>query len=99
MEIVLREGLPHVTADRQRITQVVSNLVSNAVKYSPAGRNITVKVLAEAPDVRIEVIDEGAGISPEDMEHLFEAFQRGSNERTRRMKGAGLGLAICKGIV
>jgi two-component system sensor histidine kinase KdpD len=91
--------LPPVHADRQRIAQVLTNLVGNAAKYSPPGTAITVTAVRDGAGVRVSVADQGPGISPGDLPYMFEAFRRGSDRRTRQAKGAGLGLAICKGIV
>ena len=91
--------LPAVWADRQRIVQVLTNLVSNAAKYSPAHTVISLAVEPADAHVTISVSDQGSGIAPSDQPHLFQAFERGSDERVRRVKGVGLGLAICKGLV
>jgi PAS domain S-box-containing protein len=93
------EGLPQVRADRQRIAQVLGNLVSNAAKYSPAGSTITIAARQTDAFVIFDVTDQGMGISPEDQAHLFTPFQRGTDIRAQRIKGAGLGLTICKGLV
>lgn len=92
--------LPSVLADGLRIGQVLVNLVSNAAKYSPAGTAITFAATDNGNGfVRVSVRDDGPGIAPEDKPYIFEAFRRGSDGRARQTKGAGLGLAICKGIV
>ncbi|MCL5995808.1 MAG: ATP-binding protein [Chloroflexi bacterium] len=97
--------MPRVHADRQRVAQVLTNLVSNAVKYSPAGTlvSLTVRHVENAVTgmhvVQFDVADQGSGIASEDQPFIFEAFRRGSDDRSRRSKGAGLGLAICKGLV
>jgi two-component system sensor histidine kinase KdpD len=92
-------GLPAVRADAQRIAQVLLNLVGNAAKYAPPGTRITVTAAHDGDYVRVSVADEGPGIAPEDRPHVFEAFRRGSDGHARQTKGAGLGLAICKGLV
>ena len=89
-------ALPPVHGDRDRILQVLSNLVDNAVKFTPAGGEI---VLAAAPadgEVSVAVEDTGHGIAPEDQEHLFDRFWQANRASET---GAGLGLAIVKGIV
>ncbi|MCL5999313.1 MAG: PAS domain-containing protein [Chloroflexi bacterium] len=91
--------LPPVYADRQRVAQVLTNLVDNAVKYSPAQSTITISARLTDNNVEIGVQDEGAGIPPEDRQIVFEAFRRGEGESTHRTKGAGLGLAICKHLI
>jgi PAS domain S-box-containing protein len=91
--------LPAVRADSQRICQVLINLVGNAVKYSPPGTAIEIAAAPAADRLQVCVSDQGPGIRPEERARVFEAFRRGDDERVRRSKGAGLGLAICKGIV
>ncbi|HEY3343079.1 MAG TPA: ATP-binding protein, partial [Anaerolineae bacterium] len=90
--------LPPLYADRQRIAQVVINLVGNAAKYSPPLAPITLSAQVENQFVQISVRDEGSGISPEERATVFEPFQRGENA-LRTTKGAGLGLAICKHLI
>mgnify|MGYP001223028804 CR=1 FL=1 len=89
-----------VSCDADRIREAIDNLISNAVKYSPAGGHITVEV---APDdetqVAIRVIDEGPGLSPEDVGRLFGRFQRLSAKPTGGESSTGLGLSIVKKIV
>lgn len=90
--------LPNVIADAQRIGQVLSNLVGNAVKYAPEESTITIAARDHSDRVIIEVMDDGPGIPPEAHDYIFEAFrqvEKGQNTQ----KGTGLGLAICKGLV
>jgi PAS domain S-box-containing protein len=96
LAIHLPPVLPQVTVDEQRIVQVLSNLVQNAAKFSPAGSEITVAVATRDNQVQLDVIDHGSGIPVSEREVVFEAFR----QLERRGKaGAGLGLAICKGLV
>lgn len=88
-----------VWADRNRIVQVLRNLISNAVKYSPGREPIILRVLDGENSVRFEVIDRGSGISPEDATRIFEKFGRGRDASGRRMSGLGLGLYISRRIV
>jgi signal transduction histidine kinase len=90
------EDSPHVLADRERIMQVFSNLVGNAVKFTPAGGSITLGTQRRDNDVVFFVRDSGAGIPPEDLHHVFDRFWQA---RRRGRHGIGLGLAIVKGIV
>jgi two-component system sensor histidine kinase KdpD len=76
---------------------VLSNLLDNAAKYTPAGTRIRIAAVADAPMVRVVVEDEGPGLPPGDPRSLFEKFQRGHEESP--VVGAGLGLAICSAIV
>ncbi len=85
--------------DSRLVEQVLRNLLSNAIKYSPEGGRITVRGRADKDDLIIEVSDQGVGISASDMEHVFERFYRVDNELTQSVRGAGLGLPVCKGIV
>jgi len=85
--------------DEKRIEQVLRNLLSNAVKYSPNGGRITIQGRGDKWQVLIRISDEGIGITPENLEHIFERFYRVENEQTRMIGGVGLGLAVCKGIV
>ncbi len=85
--------------DAIEIDRLVANLVSNAVKYTREGRRVTIRARREDERVRIDVIDEGLGISEDDQEHLFEEFFRSSNPEAVAQPGTGLGLAIVKRIV
>jgi signal transduction histidine kinase len=88
--------LPMASCDRDRILQVLSNLVGNATKASPEGGHITLEVEPRGRDLLFTVSDDGPGISREDMQHLFERYWRSGEAQ---YKGTGLGLAIAKGIV
>ncbi len=85
-----------VHADRDRVLQVFSNLIVNAVRYSPDGGRVCVRARREEQDVLFEVGDDGPGVPPDERPHLFTAFWQGSHPQRG---GAGLGLAICRGIV
>jgi signal transduction histidine kinase len=89
-------GLPPVRVDRDRVLQVLSNLVSNAIKYTPKGGTITVRAKQVDGMVRISVKDTGQGIAAKDVQHLFERFWRAAGALER---GTGLGLSIAKSIV
>lgn len=85
-----------VQADANRLKQVFINVLDNALKFTPAGGEITIVAAADSPDwARISIADTGCGIQPEDLPHITEKFYKGSSQRT----GSGLGLAICKEIV
>lgn len=93
------ERLPEVRADAQRIGQVVSNLLSNGITYTPSGGKVTVAVEEVDGWVEVRVADTGSGIPPEEMPYLFERFHRGDRSRSRAQGGSGLGLAIAKQLV
>ena len=89
-------GLPEVLADRDRITQVLSNLIGNAVKFTPEGGTISVVAAPSGSEVVVTVENTGPSIPEEDLPRIFDRFWQA---RRRRGAGAGLGLAIAKGIV
>jgi PAS domain S-box-containing protein len=91
-------GFPAVSADEQRINQVLFNLVSNAVKYSAAGTAVDIRGKAASDAVTVTVEDCGTGIAPEDLPHVFDRFYRGP-DAAKRTKGAGLGLYLAKAVV
>ncbi|HEU0302878.1 MAG TPA: histidine kinase N-terminal 7TM domain-containing protein [Longimicrobium sp.] len=91
------EGCPDVRADRDRVLQVFSNLVGNALKFTPAGGTVTVGAAPEEGRVRFWVGDTGPGIAAEEVERLWDPFWQG--ESPARRSGAGLGLPIARGIV
>jgi signal transduction histidine kinase len=85
--------------DRERIVQLVNNLVGNAVKFTPSGGTVAVQVLDEAEAAVIEVSDTGPGIPPGELPRIFDRFYRGTNVGEARASGSGLGLAIARSIV
>ena len=91
--------LVHITADKERIEQVLINILSNAIKYTPDGGTVTLSARAQSDSVKFEVRDTGIGIPEEDLPHLFERFYRVEKSRTSETGGTGLGLAIAKEIV
>jgi PAS domain S-box-containing protein len=91
--------LPTVCADRERVEEVLLNLLDNAVKYSPRGRRIRVRGQVTSDEVIVHVTDLGQGIPLREQDRIFERFQRVDNASTRRTQGAGLGLYICRAIV
>jgi two-component system sensor histidine kinase BaeS len=92
-------ALPLVLADRDRMAQVMGNLLSNGLHYVPEGGHVTVRVTDGGREVTVAVADDGSGVSPEDLPHLFERFWRGDPTRRRATGGSGLGLAIARYIV
>jgi PAS domain S-box-containing protein len=95
----LPADLPPVRVDAKRIAQVLVNLVHNAVAYSPAGTEIILTASVRGGWLQVSVSDQGPGIPAAERKHVFQAFQRGIHEEDGAGKGAGLGLAICKGLV
>jgi signal transduction histidine kinase len=102
LETSIADGLPEVDGDRDRLVQVVINLVSNAVKFTPDG-GVQVVISEEVVDgrrhVRVAVTDSGRGIAPEDAERIFEPFRQASDTVPDGPKGTGLGLPISRQIV
>jgi len=100
-ELVIRipDDLPLMLVDTQRVAQVLVNLVGNAAKFSPQKTEIIIMASHNDQYVQIDVSDTGVGIPPEDRETVFEAFRQIERKTARQRLGAGLGLAICKGIV
>lgn len=90
---------PAVLGSRDRLQQVVGNLVDNATRHTPAGKRVTVALAEEGDEAVLRVMDEGPGIPPADLAHLFQRFYRAQYSRDRKTGGAGLGLAIVKAIV
>ncbi len=88
-----------IYADKNRIMQVLTNLLSNASKYSPESKNVWLSVAKVGNHLEFEVKDEGFGISEEDQKQMFTSFFRVDSEETRSVEGTGLGLVIAKGIV
>jgi PAS domain S-box-containing protein len=93
------EDLPRVSADSDKVRQVLVNLIENAIKYSPEGGHVEVEVGEHDGAVRFGVRDEGLGIQPEDQDRIFEKFYRADPHMVRGVGGTGLGLYICKELV
>jgi signal transduction histidine kinase len=96
LETEVPDELPKVLADAPRIQQVLSNLVGNAIKFTPRGGRITLRAESELSEVRLAVTDTGVGIPADQLPHVFGRFWQGA--RTDR-RGIGLGLSIARGIV
>ena len=88
-----------VGGDVLRLQQVVANLVSNAVKFTPAGGQVDVRLSSAGSEAEIQVADTGQGIAPEFLPHIFERFTQADMSTTRRLGGVGLGLSIVKALV
>jgi len=93
------DAVPPVYADSERIRQVMVNLLSNAIKYSPDGGEIVLALQYDGREVCFSVQDQGVGIPSEELGHLFERFHRGQTAEQMRLRGTGLGLALCKELI
>jgi two-component system sensor histidine kinase BaeS len=91
--------LPLIQADRDRLAQIMGNLLSNAFRYVSKGGHIIVRAADQGQEVAISVADDGPGVPPEDLPHLFERFWRGDQARQRAIGGSGLGLAVASSLV
>ena len=88
-----------VELDQDKMTQVLDNIINNAIKYSPDGGRIIVRLMETHTDIIVSVSDEGLGIARKDIPHLFDRFYRVDKARSRAMGGSGLGLAIAQEVV
>jgi signal transduction histidine kinase len=95
----LAAGLPLLHVDRDRIMQVIHNLLDNAIRHTPAGGAVTVDLSVRGAEVRLAVRDAGPGIPPDEIERVFERFYRLDASRSRATGGTGLGLAVVKSLV
>ncbi len=100
VEVRVPEGPMWLAADQRRIRQLLMNLLTNAIKYTPAGGNVEIDAAATNGTVALKVRDTGMGIAPGDLPHIFDRFWRADEARSRTgaRPGSGLGLAICKWI-
>lgn len=99
LEIVEREDAVQVHVDAERLYQVLTNLLSNAAKFSPASGTVRLRVSAQEGWVRVAVEDDGQGVPEAFREHLFQKFSQADTSNTRRKRGTGLGLAIARELV
>ncbi len=91
--------VPTIRGDKERLTVVLTNLVGNAIKYTPSGGKVEVCCEQDGPRLQIKVIDTGLGIAPEEKDKVFEKFYRSTDERIEGIPGTGLGLALTQEIV
>lgn len=94
LETLAQPGLPELEIDPTRIRQVLTNLLVNALRYTPQGGKVQVRVEGDSRQIRVSVQDSGAGIAPADLPHIFDRFYKAADSR-----GSGLGLAIAKSLV
>src|SRR5438046_1970141 len=100
VEFQFRADQTYVEGDPARLQQVFWNLIKNSVKFTPEKGRITIETLNPAPDkIEVRIIDTGIGIEPEKIDKIFNAFEQGQAEITRRFGGLGLGLAISKALI
>lgn len=99
IEISFNEVEERINADKDKISQVMINLISNALKYTPHGGSVEINVKGSDTKTEIRVKDTGMGIPPEDLPHIFERFYRADKSRNRMTGGSGIGLAIVKAII
>ena len=91
--------LPEIEADPRAVKQVLLNLITNAIKFTPEGGVVTIDVTPKSAGLIISVADTGIGITPEDLERLAQPFEQVENKETRQKEGTGLGLALSKSLV
>ncbi|MGD8398661.1 MAG: HAMP domain-containing sensor histidine kinase [Anaerolineae bacterium] len=99
LEGSVEPGMDPVLFDVRQVSRVLSNLVGNALRHTPARGRVEIRALAVDDAARVEITDTGEGIEAEDLPHIFEHFYRAEKSRSRATGGAGLGLAIAKGII
>jgi signal transduction histidine kinase len=98
INVDIPDNFPIINGDETRLEQVLSNLISNAIKYSPQGGEILISGQVRPNQVIICVSDDGPGVAPEDIPHIFDRFYRSSNAK-RTTKGAGLGLYLARAVI
>lgn len=91
------KGSFNVFADEDKIKQVISNFISNAIKFCGNDGRVTVSIKQQGRAVRLSVADNGIGIAAKDLDHVWDRYYRASSNTVRETGGTGLGLAICKG--
>lgn len=99
LRVAIEGPLPAVMGNAARLRQVVTNLVGNAIKYTPGGGQVLIRMRKEDHELAVAVIDNGFGIAPADQERLFQKFYRVQSPKTEAISGTGLGLAIARSIV
>lgn len=99
IDLLLNISEQNIFADKDKVSQVIINLVSNALKYTQYGGKVRINLTADKDNVEFRIIDSGVGIAKEDLPHIFERFYRADKSRNRLTGGAGIGLTITKSIV
>jgi signal transduction histidine kinase len=91
--------LPVIKGDRDKIVLALHNLIGNALKYTPEGGKVEIRVEANEQELRVDVVDTGIGVAPEESELIFERFYRAKDTRVAGITGTGLGLALARDVV
>ena len=99
LTVSVEEGLSQVQADGDRIGQVLANLLTNANKYAPEGADVGLRAMSAGDHIAFEVSDDGPGLAPDELDHVFERFWRAQSGETQLVGGTGLGLAIAKSLI
>jgi signal transduction histidine kinase len=99
LRLEMPENLPLIKADRRSMEEIFTNLVSNAINYSPDGGEVTVAAISHGDYLEVLVRDQGIGIEVEEIPKIFDKFYRVKNPKTRQVIGTGLGLALVKGLI
>jgi len=99
LHLEMPENLPLIRADRRSMDEVFTNLVSNAINYSPDGGEVRIAAISHGDYLEVEVKDQGIGIEPEEITKIFDKFYRVKSPKTRQVIGTGLGLALVKGLI
>jgi signal transduction histidine kinase len=93
------DGSPRIVCDENKLRQVLVNLLDNAIKYSPGGGRVEIRLRRETSHCLIEVVDDGLGIPMDERNRIFEKFYRLDPQQTKGVGGSGLGLYICRELV
>jgi two-component system sensor histidine kinase BarA len=96
LRAIIEQGLPPIRQDAGKLRQILTNLLTNAIKFTPEGGRVHVRAEANGPDLMLTVTDTGVGIAPEDQELIFEKFRQAASPMTREHEGTGLGLSIVR---
>jgi len=99
LSLEIADSLPEVKIDPGRMSQVLGNVLDNALRHTPEGGQVAIRAARRGSEIEVTVADTGPGVPPEHLPHLFERFWRGDASRSRRTGGSGLGLAIARRIV
>jgi signal transduction histidine kinase len=95
----ISNGIPDTEFDEEALSSVLINLLSNAMKFSPSTKEISVKLFCDDKNVILEVADMGVGITPKEVSRIFDRFYRAENKYVSKTRGSGLGLTLVKHIV